>query len=212
MFFVAFDVLEVAQRFVDLRHKGKRVGVLLQDFFQIGNLMFVDDTNKHLQIGVRVHSAGVDFRHGVMQSVDDFLRNFVGILCDNFELDGALDCFEHVVANQNANKTVQNAQNDGVHIKAVDKVTGNGNGNVQNKNDVHYASVRFERIVNTRDDIRTAGRGVNTHCQCRYKSRDGACSNGRKQWGNVGVVDELLQKLGVFPKEQSNGKDGGKQK
>ena len=129
-----FYVFEVADGLVYAGHKGECVGVLGKDTLEVCHLVLVDDAHKHLQIGVRVHSACVDLRNGVVKVVDDILGDFVGILCDDFHLDSALVRFEHGVADSYGHKTVQNAQNYWVHGKVVHKVAGNCHGNVHDKN------------------------------------------------------------------------------
>ena len=43
-----FDIFEVADGLVDVGYKGKCIGVLRNESFQIGNLVLVDDAYKHL--------------------------------------------------------------------------------------------------------------------------------------------------------------------
>ena len=144
---LAFYVFEVANGLVYTGYEREGIGVLCKYAFQISKLVFVDYAHQHLQIGMRVHSTRVNFRNGVVKVVNDILRNFISVFCDDFHLDSAFVGFEHIVADHYRYKTVQNTQDNWVHCKVVHKVTGNCHSNVQNEYDMYNARIGFEPVI-----------------------------------------------------------------
>ena len=78
-------LFESAENFVDLRKACKGTRVALNDFHHFAHLLFTDDTYQHVFFGVGVHTRNTDFRNAVAELFNQFRRQFLGFISDNFK-------------------------------------------------------------------------------------------------------------------------------
>ena len=93
----------------------------------------MNDTDKHILLGIRIHSLHLHSRHTAFEIRHQLARDLCGMLRDDLELIPALDAAQNVIDDDVRNEQVQEGTDHGRNLHSVNKECDKNNPRVHNE-------------------------------------------------------------------------------
>ena len=142
-FSLGVDFFEIAHDLADGAHDGKGAGVLADDLGKGGDLVLVDDADQDVFLLAGVHAPGGDQGAGVMELGDDGPAQLLRGVGDDLKTDGTAAGLEHVVGDGAGHEAVEDAQDHGLDLIAVDEIADAGHGHIDDEGDIEEVQLRM---------------------------------------------------------------------
>ena len=176
---------KVSKHLVYLFKACKGVGVVLQNLHHNADLALVDDANKHIFVGVRIHSVHANFGNTVVQTVQKLFGKLLGVISNNFELVTVLNTAQTMVNNYVCNKEVAKCTNNGGNLHAINKECDQHDAGVHNERNVSDVLFGLEFFDQGRNAVCTATGAKMLEHQGEAESRNNTrCNASKNNWSS----------------------------
>lgn len=179
---------EISEDFVNLFEACEAVGVILDYLHHFTDLAFVYDADKHIFIGVRIHSVDVDLCNAVVQFGQQFLRQLARRIGDDLELIAVFQSAQTVIYDDVCNKQVQQGTHYRCDLHAVHEKCDNDDACVHDKRnvcDVKSGLCPFQQCGNC---VCTSARTEAAKHDGKSKAGYNACCDARKNYVEVILI------------------------
>ena len=184
-----FDVCEGADRSVDRFYKCKRIIVLFNDIFKFHQLVPVDHAYDDIALFVAVSAPSYQPRCAVVQFLQYFGSNLVGMGCNDKKFVGRFCAFYDRVSDKAGQETVKHTQAYGFIIVdqrsvatafGINKIRNNGNCGIDGKIDPEKVELRVSFAYIFSNDVGSPRGRIAQKSNAVNKSADRSCNERGK--------------------------------